>query len=124
MSDQGAPKYDDFFNRFPGDFRAGEIILYSYGGSQLEISGMTAVVNVYQDLDSAFLSGNLMFFDSVGAVNKLPIIGNEFLEFKFRTPIDAKGDEEMDATNHRFQVYEKRSVRSTQNTQAVALLFK
>jgi len=53
----------------------------------------------------------------------LPIIGNEFLEFKFRTPIDAKGDEEMNATNHRFQVYEKRSVRSTQNTQAVALFF-
>ena len=123
MADKAAPKYDDLNNRFPGDFRAGEIILYSYGGSQLEISGMTAVVNVYQDLDSAFLSGNLMFFDSVGAVNKLPIIGNEFLEFKFRTPIDAKGDEEMDATNHRFQVYEKRSVRSTQNTQAVALFF-
>ena len=123
MSDQGAPKYDDFFNRFPGDFRAGEIILYSYGGSQLEISGMTAVVNVYQDLDSAFLSGNLMFIDSIGAVNKLPIIGNEFLEFKFRNPIDAGGDEEINATNHRFQVYEKRSVRSTQNTQAVALFF-
>ena len=123
MADKAAPKYDDLNNRYPGDFRAGEIILYSYGGSQLEISGMTAVVNVYQDLDSAFLSGNLMFFDSIGAVNKLPIIGNEFLEFKFRTPIDAKGDEEMDATNHRFQVYEKRSVRSTQNTQAVALFF-
>ena len=123
MSDKAAPKYDDLNNRFPGDFRAGEIILYSYGGSQLEISGMTAVVNVYQDLDSAFLSGNLMFIDSVGAVNKLPIIGNEFLEFKFRSPIDAGGDEEMNATNHRFQVYEKRSVRSTQNTQAVALFF-
>ena len=123
MADKAAPKYDDLNNRYPGDFRAGEIILYSYGGSQLEISGMTAVVNVYQDLDSAFLSGNLMFFDSVGAVNKLPIIGNGFLEFKFRTPIDAKGDEEMNATNHRFQVYEKRSVRSTQNTQAVALFF-
>ena len=123
MADKAAPKYDDLNNRYPGDFRAGEIILYSYGGSQLEISGMTAVVNVYQDLDSAFLSGNLMFIDSVGAVNKLPIIGNEFLEFKFRTPIDAGGDEEIDATNHRFQVYEKRSVRSTQNTQAVALFF-
>ena len=123
MADKAAPKYDDLNNRYPGDFRAGEIILYSYGGSQLEISGMTAVVNVYQDLDSAFLSGNLMFIDSVGAVNKLPIIGNEFLEFKFRTPIDAGGDEEMNATNHRFQVYEKRSVRSTQNTQAVALFF-
>ena len=123
MSDQDAPKYDDLNNRYPGDFRAGEIVLYSYGGSQLEISGLTAVVNIYQDLDSAFLSGNLMFFDSIGAVNKLPIIGNEFLEFKFRTPINAGGDEELDATNHRFQVYEKRSVRSTQTTQAVALFF-
>ena len=123
MSDQDAPKYDDLNNRYPGDFRAGEIVLYSYGGSELEISGLTAVVNIYQDLDSAFLSGNLMFFDSIGAVNKLPIIGNEFLEFKFRTPINAGGDEELDATNHRFQVYEKRSVRSTQNTQAVALFF-
>ena len=65
MSDEGAPKYDDFFNRYPGDFRAGEIVLYSYGGSQLEISGMTAVVNIYQDLDSAFLSGNLMFLSLI-----------------------------------------------------------
>ena len=123
MSDKAAPKYDDLNNRFPGDFRSGEIVLYSYGGSELEISGLTAVVNIYQDLDSAFLSGNLMFFDSIGAVNKLPIIGNEFIEFKFRTPIDAGGDEEINATNHRFQVYEKKSVRSTQNTQAVALFF-
>ena len=123
MSDKAAPKYDDLNNRFPGDFRSGEIVLYSYGGSEIEISGLTAVVNIYQDLDSAFLSGNLMFFDSIGAVNKLPIIGNEFLEFKFRNPIDAGGDEEINATNHRFQVYEKRSVRTTQNTQAVALFF-
>ena len=121
MTDQSAPKYDDLNNRYPGDFRAGDIVLYSYGGSELEISGLTAVVNIYQDLDSAFQSGNLMFFDSIGAVNKLPIIGNEFLEFKFRNPIDAGGDEEINATNHRFQVYEKRSVRTTQNTQAVAL---
>ena len=47
MTDQSAPKYDDLNNRFPGDFRAGEIVLYSYGGSELEISGMTAVVNIY-----------------------------------------------------------------------------
>ena len=48
------------------DFRTSEIILYSYGGSQLDITGLTAVVNIYQDLDSAFQSGNIMFFDSIG----------------------------------------------------------
>ena len=64
-----------------------------------------------------------MFFDSIGAVNKLTIIGNEFLEFKFRSPIDAGGDEEINVTNHRFQVYEKRSVRTTQNTQVCCSIF-
>ena len=117
------PKYDDVSPRYPGDFRTSEIILYSYGGSQLDITGLTAVVNLYQDLDSAFISGNIMFFDSVGAANRLPIIGNEFLEFKMRNPIEADGDEEIDATNHRFQVYEKKSVKTAQNVQAIALFF-
>lgn len=117
------PKYDDVSPRYPGDFRTSEIILYSYGGSQLDITGLTAVVNIYQDLDSAFQSGNIMFFDSVGAANRLPIIGNEFIEFKMRTPIEGDGDEEINATNHRFQVYEKKSVKTAQNVQAIALFF-
>ena len=123
MPEKDIPKYDDTTPRYPGDFRSSEIILYSYGGSQLDISGLTAVVNIYQDLDSAFQSGNILFFDSVGAANRLPIIGNEFIEFKMRTPIEADGDEELDATNHRFQVYEKRSVKTSQNVQAIALFF-
>ena len=123
MPKPGMPKYDDMTPRYPGDFRTSEIILYSYGGSQLDITGLTAVVNIYQDLDSAFQSGNIMFFDSVGAANRLPIIGNEFLEFKMRNPIEADGDEEVNATNHRFQVYEKKSVKTAQNVQAIALFF-
>ena len=65
-----------------------------------------------------------MFYDTINATNKLPIINNEFLEFKMRTPIEnANGDEEIDATNHRFQVYEKRSVKTSQNVQTIALFF-
>jgi len=123
MANSSTPKYDDLNYRYPGDFRSSEIILYSYGGSQLEISGLTAIVNIYQDLDTPFVTGNIMFFDTVGATNRLPIIGNEFLEFKMRTPIEANGDEEVNATNHRFQVYEKRSVKTSQNAQAIALFF-
>ena len=58
------PKYDDIMPRYPGDFRIGEILLYSYGGSQLDISGLTTLINIYQDIDSAFVSGNIMFFDT------------------------------------------------------------
>ena len=121
--DKSAPKYDDLNNRYPGDFRASEIILYSYGGTQFDISGLTSVVNVYQSLDSAFLSGNILFFDTMGIAKSLPIIGNEHLEFKFRNPIEGDGDEELNATNHRFKVYEKRSVKTQQNVQAIALFF-
>ena len=121
--DESAPKYDDLNNRYPGDFRASEILLYSYGGTQFDISGLTSVVNVYQSLDSPFLSGNILFFDTMGIAKSLPIIGNEHLEFKFRNPIDGGGDEELNATNHRFKVYEKRSVKTQQNVQAIALFF-
>ena len=121
--DKSAPKYDELNNRYPGDFRASEIILYSYGGTQFDISGLTSVVNVYQSLDSAFLSGNILFFDTMGIAKSLPIIGNEHLEFKFRNPIEGDGDEELNATNHRFKVYEKRSVKTQQNVQAIALFF-
>ena len=71
---QDAPKYDDLNNRYPGDFRSGEIILYGYNGTQFDISGLTAVVNVYQGLDSPFLSGNILFFDTMGIQSSLPII--------------------------------------------------
>tara|TARA_B100001059_G_scaffold12365_2_gene9940 strand:+ start:23 stop:2029 length:2007 start_codon:yes stop_codon:yes gene_type:complete len=123
MSTESAPKYDDLNNRYPGDFRSGEIILYGYNGTQFDISGLTAVVNVYQNLDSPFLSGNILFFDTMGIQSSLPIVGNEHLEFKFRNPIDAAGDEELNATNHRFKVYEKRSIKTQQNVQAIALFF-
>ena len=79
MPEKDVPKYDDTTPRYPGDFRVKEIVLYSYGGSQLDITGLTALVNIYQDLDTPFISGNIMFYDSIGAANKLPIIGNEFL---------------------------------------------
>ena len=120
---QSEPKYGDLFNRYPGDFRASDIVLYSYGGAALDISGLSAVINIYQDLDSPFISGNILFFDNAAVSSRLPIIGNEFLEFKMRNPIDGGGDEEINATNHRFQVYEKKSVTTTQNTQAVVLSF-
>ena len=124
MPEKDMPKYDDITPRYPGDYRVKEIVLYSYGGSQLDITGLTALINIYQDLDTPFISGNIMFYDTIGAANKLPIIGNEFLEFKMRTPIEGgNGDEEIDATNHRFQVYEKKSVKTSQNVQAIALFF-
>ena len=37
--------------------------------------------------------------------------------------IEGDGDEEINATNHRFQVYEKKSVKTAKNVQAIALFF-
>ena len=58
MSD--IPKYNDNNYRHPGDFRAKDILLYSYGGSILDISNVTAVINLYQGLDTPFQSGNIL----------------------------------------------------------------
>ena len=71
MPEKDMPKYDDITPRYPGDYRVKEIVLYSYGGSQLDITGLTALINIYQDLDTPFISGNIMFYDTIGAANKL-----------------------------------------------------
>ena len=117
-------KYGDTTGRYNGDFRIKDIFLYNYAGAKLDISNITAVINLYQDLDSAFISGNILISDEAAVASKFPIIGNEFLEFKARTPINqVGGDEEIDASTHRFQIYKKTALRTAQNSQAIGLFF-
>lgn len=117
-------KYEDNNYRFPGDYRSDSIVLYNYEGFAIDISDNTAVLNIYQSLEENFITGNILFFDILGVSHRLPIIGQEFLEFKLRTPFDASGDEEVNpGRTHRMQVYKKASYKTAQNAQALILYF-
>ena len=63
---QDAPKYDDLNNRYPGDFRSGEIILYGYNGTQFDISGLTNRSQCISRTRLIIFINNILFFDTMG----------------------------------------------------------
>ena len=115
--------YADNNYRFPGDFRCEGILLYNYEGLIIDISDSVAVVNIYQSLEENFITGNILFFDTFAVSHRLPIVGQEYLEFRMRNPFDAGGDEEINHKKFRLQVYKKSSYKTSQNAQALVLHF-
>jgi len=116
--------YDDNKLRYAGDFRISEVALINAYGNVAGIGSAVVEVSIFEDLNSNFLTGNLTFIDTEDLINKLPIIGQEFLEFKIRTPLDSKYDEgEYDFTNTRMAVYKVTRQRLNQNTQSITLDF-
>jgi len=119
-------EYDNNFYRIQGDVRVGDILLYSYRGVDgpvIDITDTTISFTIYESIDNNFITGELLFNDTKGLHTKFPIIGQEFLEFKARTPIDNDGDEEIDFTNHRLHVYKSQAIKQSQNAQAIMLSF-
>lgn len=107
-----------------GDFNISEVVLFTPTGQVAALTSAVAEISIYEDLNSNFLSGSLVIIDTVDIVNTLPILGQEYLEFKVRTPIESVYDEgEYDFTNTKMAVYKVTRQRLNQNTQAVTLDF-
>lgn len=62
-------------------------IIPMYGsGEPVDVAPIMISINLYEDLYSPFMRGNLSLSDATGLLNKLPITGEEFLDFKVLTP--------------------------------------
>ena len=102
-----AVKYDR-----PGAFELGAVNLISYtsiDGSgtpkRLDIRNLIVEFNIYEDLNSPFLSGDMTLIDGTNAIQSLPITGFERLEFFFRTPGTTKGFDFSVKSGHPMFVY-------------------
>jgi hypothetical protein len=62
-----------------------EIILYSNSGTPTYLKSFMVEFNLYEDIFSPCLTGNIVINDNVDLINKVPISGNEQLYVKFRT---------------------------------------
>ena len=95
--------YKDNDIKGPGDFRLTDIILYSANGDPVNLTEFTLSIEDYESIDAATISGKLLFSDTQGIIERTPIIGKEYLEFKARTPLPGSG--EIDGWTHRFAVF-------------------
>ena len=77
----------------PGQYNLTDVVLVSYRSlrgdntaEKIGIDTMVAELNIYESIYNKTLSGDLLIIDSQNVVGKLPLTGNERLEFKFFTP--------------------------------------
>ena len=116
--------YDENNLQYAGEFRISEIAIFNVYGNVAGIATAGAELSIYEDIEQNFITGNLTFIDTEDIVNKLPILGQEYLEFKVRTPLKSTYNEgEYDFTNTRMAVYKCTKERLNSNTQQVSLDF-
>lgn len=83
--------------RFAGDVKIKDCTITSIAsGNTLNILNQVITIQVYEDLFSPFISGNLIIKESLDVLNKLPITGQEWLDLHIKTPtfkdeVDIKG---------------------------------
>ena len=71
---------------YAGEFILEKCEIVCCGDDRIDVSKELQQLDIYEDIDSAVLTGSLVFTDSFGLKNTMPIIGQEILRLKIRTP--------------------------------------
>ena len=70
----------------PGDFHIDGVLIVGSSGVEVEVTDLMRELNIYQSIDSPFMSGNIMLEDTSGLAELLPFVGQERIIFSIRTP--------------------------------------
>ena len=69
-----------------GDYILDGVLIVGSSGARINISDQVQELNIYESLDSPYISGNILITDNSGIAETLPLLGQERLLFKLRTP--------------------------------------
>ncbi len=111
---------------YAGEFILEKCEIVSCGDDRVDVSKELQQLDIYEDIDSPVLQGNLVFTDNFGLVNNLPIIGQETLRLKIRTPSVMSGGSfgEEQIIDRLFYINKVQGAKSVNpNVQAVAVDF-
>lgn len=102
-----------------GDVDIENLVIISAGNTILDVKDYLVELNIYEDIFSNALYGTIQLSDSRNLLKELPIIGNETLVIKARTPTFSQ------AIDKQFRIYSitDRVIVKDQNTQLYTLHF-
>lgn len=69
-----------------GDYKVEEITIVSAKGEVLDISSFMLEVHLYEDVFSPHMTGKIVLADAINLISSIPLLGDEFITLKFRTP--------------------------------------
>ena len=70
----------------PGDYDLGQVAILGSSNNIVNITEQVQELNIFQSIDSPFMSGNLLLNDATGVGSVAPILGQERLLFTLKTP--------------------------------------
>ena len=97
----------------PGRFLLDDIVLVSYvsadgsnkNAKSISIRSQVLEINLYESLEGAGLSGNIVVADGQAVISHLPLTGYERIEFKLYTPGTSRGFDFTSQTGHPMYIY-------------------
>ena len=73
--------------KFAGDYELIDVKVGSARGLIVDVYNFVVEINLYEDLSSSTISGNLTLNDAQDLINLMPFIGEEKLLLSFKSPI-------------------------------------
>ena len=85
-----------------GDFILDGVLIVGSSGIRINVVDQVQELNIYESIDSPYISGNILISDSAGIAESLPLLGQERLLFHLRTP---SHDGAVDFNNYHAIIY-------------------
>ena len=70
----------------PGDYTLDGVLIVGSSGEKINVYSQVRELNIYQSIDSPYMSGSVVIADAEGVAEILPFLGQERLLFMLQTP--------------------------------------
>lgn len=104
-----------------GDVVIEQLLLISTNNTSFDLTEFLIELNIYEDMFSSYLKGNIVISDSLNLIEKAPLIGEELLLVRVKTPTFS-GADVIQKTFKVFKISDRNVVRDN-NTQTFVLHF-
>ena len=103
---------DESVLKKPGQYLLTDVVLVSYSSQsgdnrakKIAVETMIGDFNIYESIYNKTLSGNILLIDTQNIIRKLPLTGNERIEFKFFTPGSSYMYDFTEKSGHPMYIY-------------------
>jgi|TARA_R110000765_G_scaffold94420_1_gene178052 hypothetical protein len=105
-----------------GDFKVDAVSITTSTGLVVDLLGSVMHITFFESIENAFVTGNILITDHVNLVTIGPIIGQEFIKLKLRTPGMSGENGVIDFTENVFVVTSMKARQNIGNGQQGILL--
>ena len=92
--------------QYAGEYEILESTLTSSTGATVNISKLITEINLFEDLFKNSMSGSILTYDTENLIMNMPVIGQEFVTLRLKTPtLQDNQRESVDFTDHSFCAY-------------------